>query len=247
MPSTDIYLKAGACPAHLALGDQSLKTLTRGELFSIFSAAETVLLGNSLLLLCENEIYSVEAFAEKPDKETAEEYLKTGQYYWNSGMFVWKAKTILANLEKFLSDATEPLQKIKADWAGPAQTQSLNEWFLQLPKISIDYAVMEKAQNVRAIKLNCRWLDMGSFAALADIITSDENNNIVVAGVSQLLDCHNSIVITEQKNHLIAAIGLENIVIAHTDDATLVCNVDQAQRLKELLELIKENTGEKFL
>ena len=196
---------------------------------------------------CENEIYSVEAFAEKPDKETAEEYLKTGQYYWNSGMFVWKAKTILANLEKFLPDATEPLQKIKADWAGPAQTQSLNDWFLQLPKISIDYAVMEKADNVRAIKLNCRWLDMGSFAALADIITSDENNNIVVAGVSQLLDCHNSIVITEQENHLIAAIGLENIVVAHSGDATLVCHVDQAQRLKELLELIKQNTGEKFL
>jgi mannose-1-phosphate guanylyltransferase len=116
-----------------------------------------------------------------------------------------------------------------------------------MPKISIDYAVMEKAQNVHAIKLDCRWLDMGSFAALADIITSDKNNNIVVAGQTELLDCKNSIIVTEDKGHLIAAIGLDNLVVAHTPDATLVCHIDQAQKIKELLEIIKASSGEKFL
>ena len=196
---------------------------------------------------CENKIYSVQAFKEKPDEKTAKEYLDTGRYFWNSGMFVWKAKTILANLAKFLPEAAEPLGRIKADWDSPAQQQTLQEWFPKLPKISIDYAVMEKADRVHAIKLDCRWLDVGSFAALADIISSDKDNNVVVAAQSQLLDCRSSIIVTEDHRHLIAVIGLENIVVAHSPDATLVCNIDQTQRIKELLELIKQRTGEKFL
>ncbi len=196
---------------------------------------------------CKNEIFTVEAFREKPDEKTAAEYLDSGQYYWNSGMFVWKAKTVLANLLKFLPEAAEPLAKIRAAWDSPAQQQTLQEWFVKLPKISIDYAVMEKAEGVHAIKLDCRWLDMGSFAALADIINSDKNNNIVVAGQSELLDCKNSIIVTEEKDHLIAAIGLENMVVAHSPDATLICHIDQAQRIKDLLELIQADSGEKFL
>ncbi|MHC4495150.1 MAG: mannose-1-phosphate guanylyltransferase [Planctomycetota bacterium] len=196
---------------------------------------------------CRNEVYSVEAFKEKPDEATAKDYLDTGQYFWNSGMFVWKARTILANLKRFLPEAAEPLARIQADWDGPNQQQSLKEWFVKLPKISIDYAVMEKADKVKAIKLDCRWLDMGSFAALADIINSDKNNNVVVAGQSELFDCKNSIIVTEDKGHLIAAIGLENMVVAHSPDATLVCHIDQTQRLKELLDIIQQHGGEKFL
>jgi len=196
---------------------------------------------------CKNKIYSVEAFKEKPDEQNAKEYLNTGQYFWNSGMFVWKAKTILANLAKFLPEAVEPLAKIQADWGNPNQQQTLRDWFVKLPKISIDFAVMEKADRVHAIKLDCRWFDMGSFAALADIISSDKDNNIVVAGTSEMLDCKNSIIVTEEKGHLIAAIGLENMVVAHSPDATLVCHIDQTHRLKELLELIEQHAGEKFL
>ncbi len=196
---------------------------------------------------CKNTIYSVEAFKEKPDEKTAKEYLATGEYLWNSGMFVWKARTILDNLAKFLPESTEPFQQIKTSWAGPGQQQTLKEQFIKLPKISIDFAVMEKAKDVFAIQLDCRWLDMGSFAALADIISSDKDNNIVVAGTSELLGCKNSIFVTEDTGHLIAAIGLENIVVAHSPDATLVCHADQAQKLKELLELIKQHGGEKFL
>lgn len=196
---------------------------------------------------CKNPIHPVKAFKEKPDKKTANKYLKTGCYLWNSGMFVWKAKTILVNLAMFLPEATEPLSKIRISWDGPNQQSAINEWFPKLPKISIDFAVMEKADRVHAIKLDCRWLDMGSFAALADIITSDSSNNIVVAAQSELLDCKDSIVVTEDKEHLIAALGLEDIVVAHSPDATLVCHVSQAHRLKELLELIREHTGEKFL
>lgn len=195
----------------------------------------------------ENTIYSVEQFIEKPDEQTAIDYIKSGSYFWNSGMFVWKARTILDNLEKFLPDSTEPLKMIKRAWGTPNQNRALEEWFVKLPKISIDFAVMEKADDIRAIELPCRWLDMGSFAALADIISSDEFNNVVVAGSSELLDCKNNIIVTEEKGHLIAAIGLENMVIAHSPDATLFCHIDETQRLKELLELIRKHKGDKFL
>ena len=88
---------------------------------------------------------------------------------------------------------------------------------------------------------------MGSFAALADIISSDVDNNIVVAEKSELLDSKNNIIVTEDKGHLIAMIGLDNIVVAHSPDATLVCHADQTNRLKELLELIESHGGKKFL
>jgi mannose-1-phosphate guanylyltransferase len=106
---------------------------------------------------------------------------------------------------------------------------------------------MEHASSVYAIRLDCNWIDMGSFAALGDIISSDANNNIVVAGHSEVLDSRNNIIATEDDGHLIAVIGLENMVVAHSPDATLVCPIDQTQRLKELLELFKDNDKEKFL
>ncbi|MHC4694639.1 MAG: mannose-1-phosphate guanylyltransferase, partial [Planctomycetota bacterium] len=83
----------------------------------------------------QNEIFTVDAFREKPDEKTATQYLDTGQYFWNSGMFVWKAKTILENLEKFLPEATEPVDKMRADWDSPNQQKALQEWYPKLPKI----------------------------------------------------------------------------------------------------------------
>jgi len=196
---------------------------------------------------CKNEIFTVDSFKEKPSEETARRYLADGKHFWNSGIFVWKAKTILAHINKYLPEAVEPLSKIAGAWDGPNQEQALNEFFPKLPKISIDFSVMEKAPRVHAIRLDCRWLDLGSFAALADIIQSDKNNNIVVAGQSELLDCESSVFVTEDAGHLIAGIGLENMVVAHSPDATFVCPVDKAYRLKELLELIEKRTGDKFL
>lgn len=196
---------------------------------------------------CKNAVYPVEAFKEKPDLETARQYVESGRYFWNSGMFVWKAATILKHLETFVPETVEPLHRIAAAWDTADQETVLAEWFAKLPKISIDYAVMERAPGVHAIQLDCRWLDLGSFAALADIVESDSHNNVVVAGASELLDCKDSIVVTEDKGHLIAVIGLEDVVIAHTPDATLVCHAGQTERLKELLERIESHGRTEFL
>lgn len=196
---------------------------------------------------CKNAVYAVEAFREKPDEEAARRYLENGQYFWNSGMFVWRAATILKLLATFVPETVEPLGRIAAAWDKPDQAAVLAEEFARLPKISIDYAVMERAPGVHAMQLDCRWLDMGSFSALANIIESDADNNTVVAGATELLDCKDSIVVTEDQGHLIAAIGLEDVVIAHTPDATLVCRADQTERLKELLALIESRGRKEFL
>ncbi|NLW83412.1 MAG: mannose-1-phosphate guanylyltransferase [Phycisphaerae bacterium] len=189
----------------------------------------------------------VEAFREKPDEATAFGYVQSGDYCWNSGLFVWKNRTILEQLREHLPECIEPLRKIQADWGCPSQQIAIREWFPRLPRISIDYAVLEKAKDVYAIPLDCRWLDLGSFAALADVIKSDADNNIVVAGHCQMLECKNNIVVTEDANHLIALIGLDNVIVAHSPDATLVCPANQSHRLKELLEEIHRHGREKFL
>ena len=196
---------------------------------------------------CENEIHPVEDFREKPDEDKAREYVDSGNYCWNSGMFVFKAATMLGHLEKFLPDSTEPLNKIGDAWGTDEQDEVLNEWFVKLPKISIDYAVMERAPKVFALSLGCRWLDMGSFTALSDIIGADTDNNVVVATCSKLLDSRDNILVTEDDGHLIALIGVENMVVAHSHNATLICPIDQTQRLKELLEMVNEHHGEHFL
>ena len=195
----------------------------------------------------EKAVHTIDAFKEKPEKKIAQEYLESGDYCWNSGMFVWRCETILNNLKRFLPECVEPLDAIKNSWGGPEQQQALQEWFPKLPKISIDFAVMEKADGVHGIRLDCRWLDMGSFAALVDILESDPDNNIIISGSSELLDSKNNIVATEEKGHLLAMIGVENMIVAHSKDATLVCPIDQGHRLKELLEKIKEHHSGKFV
>jgi mannose-1-phosphate guanylyltransferase len=193
------------------------------------------------------KVHLIRAFKEKPDQQTAQRYLETSQYRWNSGLFVWRCGTILQRLAEFLPESVEPLRNIQADWGRAAQQQTLQEWFPKFPKTSIDYAVMEKADQVYGISLDCRWLDMGSFAALADIIKSDANNNFIVAGYSELMSCRNNIVVTEDQDHLIAMMGVDNMIVAHTKDATLVCPVEQGDRLKELLEHIQKHKDGKFI
>lgn len=193
------------------------------------------------------DIFPVDEFKEKPDQQTAGEYIESGNYYWNSGIFVFKCETILNHLKHFLPGCVEPLRNIQLAWGGPDQHQTLLEWFPKLPRISIDYAVMEKADRIFGIPIECRWLDMGSFAALADVISADPNNNIVVAKTSEVLDCRNSIVVTEDKDHLLALVGMDNVIVAHSRDATLVCPISQAHRLKELLEKIKDHHQGKYL
>jgi len=196
---------------------------------------------------CTNAIHPVEAFKEKPDAASAQAFLASGRTLWNSGMFVWKAQTILDSIRRFLPQTRQPLEEIHRAWATPRQEAAVQEWFPKLPKTSIDFAVMEKAADVYAIRLDCQWLDVGSFAALGELIGPDANHNVIAAKSSELLDCKDTIVVTEDDGHLIAAIGMESVIIAHSPDATLVCPVSQAERLKELLERLERRGATQYL
>jgi len=196
---------------------------------------------------CVNAIHPVECFREKPDETTAWQYVTSGRFCWNAGMFVFRAQTMLDHLARFLPDSTEPLARIREAWGTPDQQAVLEAWFVRLPKISIDFAVMEKAPRVYAIRLPCRWLDLGAFRSLSEIAGRDEKGNVLAAACHEFLDSDGNIIVSEDNGHLIALIGVRGLVVAHSPDATLVCPIGQAERLKELLENVARHHGGRFL
>jgi mannose-1-phosphate guanylyltransferase len=196
---------------------------------------------------CQSAIHPVEAFREKPDAPTAQAYFESGDYAWNAGLFVWKARTILHHFATYLPRARAPLDAIGAAWNGPERERVLAECFAQLPKISIDFAIMEKAPHVYAIRLNCEWLDMGSFGSLRDVVRADGLGNVTAGGLHRLLGSERNIVVTEADDHLIALIGVQDLIVAHSADVTLVCAANQTERLKELLAQLETEKREMYL
>ena len=195
----------------------------------------------------QSGVHKIEAFREKPNHDTAKQYVEEGSYAWNSGLFVWKCTTILDNLKEYVPDCVEPLAKIRSAWGEPNQQAILDAWFPKMPKISIDYAVMEKSSCVYGISLDCQWHDLGSFGALRGIIQPGTDGNTVISGHTVFLDSSNNVVVTEDNGHMLALIGVEDMIVAHSPDATLVCPVEHADCLKELLEKIQQQKKESFL
>ncbi len=187
----------------------------------------------------DGQAFKVRSFKEKPSSELAREYYQSGEYYWNSGMFVWRAETILEQLGKFLPESHSKLTQIAQSWDTPAGPEIFERTFLTLKKISIDYAVMEKASGVLVVVLPCSWVDIGSWAALSDVLEADEGGNVVTASSAELIDSKNNIVVSEG-DHLFGLIGVKDLVVVHSPTATLVCHKSQAQRVKELVARLEE-------
>ncbi|MCP4707262.1 MAG: hypothetical protein GY869_01440, partial [Planctomycetes bacterium] len=197
----------------------------------------------------QDGINIVEAFKEKPNKSTAHKYIRSGNYCWNSGMFVWRADTILQKLEDYLPHNAQRLRRIGAAWNTDIWNDVLQEEFGQLDSISIDFAVMERAKEVYMCELDCQWEDVGSYQTLADSIgTVDQEENVAAPSTKCIwLDSQNNIAISESPDHLIAAIHVEDLIIVHTPDATLICRRKETDRLRELLTDLKEKGFEQFL
>ncbi|RZU33023.1 mannose-1-phosphate guanylyltransferase [Blastococcus saxobsidens] len=189
------------------------------------------------------------AFREKPDRTTAEGYLATGEYLWNSGMFVWRASTVLEALAEHLPASAEGLARIVAAPAGAARAQVLAAVFPTLPKISVDYAVLEPAAmepgRVLVAELDVDWLDVGSWPALASTLEGDGNGN-AVRGPVVVLDGSGNIVFSDDPDHLVALVGVRDSVVVHTADVTMVCPVADAERVKQLLAEVQERHGARF-
>ena len=184
----------------------------------------------------EGRAYKVDRFVEKPSLEVAKEYLETEEYLWNSGMFVWKLSSILYNLERFMPETFAGLRRIQASIGTPEEEEVLHKEFAQFQSQSIDYGIMEKAENIYTVPGTFGWDDVGSWLAVERIRKSNEMGN-VVSGNIITVGTHNCIIQGEKK--LIATVGLEDLVIVDTEDATLICAKDSTADIKKVLENLK--------
>lgn len=183
------------------------------------------------------------AFKEKPDLATAQAYLATGEYWWNSGMFVWRAATLLDQLRLLLPETHNLVNELAA------QPERLAEIYPSLVKISVDYAVMEPVSlgrgtaHVVAVRLPITWHDVGGFAALSEQLPRDQQGN-ATQGASVLVDAHDNLVINNaEPGRLVAVMGLSDTVIVQTPQITLVCPMNDAERVKELVAQVTSQLG----
>lgn len=180
--------------------------------------------------------FSVEKFVEKPDLETAKAYLASEQYLWNSGMFIWKTSTILKNLEAYLPETYQGLCKIGEAIGTDMEEQALERAFQAFKAESIDYGVMEKAKNIYILSGSFGWDDVGSWLAVSRIKRSNELGNVVNGNVVTV-DTRNTTI--QGGGKLIAAVGLEDMIVVDSEDALLICEKDHAGDIKKVLENLK--------
>lgn len=191
-------------------------------------------------------------FKEKPDRATAEQYVASGQYLWNSGMFVWRAATLMDCIERYCPQAHEGLSAIAAAWGTAKQNEVLERVYPTLPKHPVDTAVMERAAEdervtVVTVPMNVRWLDVGNWASYGETCDKDAHGNRLAADRAALLDTRDALIVSEDPNHLIAAIGVEGLIVVHTKTATLICRADEAERIKDLHAEIERRFGGDYI
>lgn len=188
--------------------------------------------------------YKVDRFVEKPTLDVAREYLASGEYLWNSGMFIWKVSTVFDKFKSFLPDTYTGLLKIRDSIGTEEQDAVLNEVFPNLESVSVDYGIMEKAENIYTLPGDFGWDDVGSWLAVERIKEKDASGNVVNGNVVcvNTKDC-----IIQAKDKLIATVGLKDIVIVDTEDAILICDRSATADIKKVLGILREDGKENYL
>lgn len=180
------------------------------------------------------DVLDVERFTEKPDLATAERFLREGDYYWNSGMFVWRASVILDEIRQHLPEVHRVVQAILAENAAHGNfQQAVEKHFAEMPAISIDYGVLEKSARVSLIPCDIGWNDVGSWQAVHEISEKDPDGNALQGNVIAL-GCKDSLIRAEKR--LVAAIGVEGVCVIETPDAVLISKSDQTQRVRDVVD-----------
>lgn len=179
----------------------------------------------------------VNKFVEKPDSITAEKYVADGNYFWNSGIFMFKASTLLEEVSKYTPEIYSLLKNF--DFTKSAEIPFTE--FDKMPNISIDYAIMEKSNKIALVELKSDWNDLGSWKSIYDVSNKDENGNVKIGNVIDE-GSKNSFVYSSSK--LVATIGLEDVVIVETEDAVLACKADKAQDVKKIFDTLKTNNDD---
>ncbi|HUW56158.1 MAG TPA: mannose-1-phosphate guanylyltransferase [Planctomycetota bacterium] len=183
-------------------------------------------------------VFRLRRFREKPNLDLAQQFIDTGEYYWNSGIFVWKVATILGEIEKYMPEHHELLSGIAAALGTPDEQKVVEETYPRFQRISIDFGVMEMSRTVYVIEADYDWDDVGSWTAIPKHHPMDLHGNTVLADFESVgtSDC----IIVGQRGHLVTAVGVQKLVIVHTADATLVCSRDAAGDVKKLVEHLQK-------
>lgn len=189
----------------------------------------------------KNNAYVVERFVEKPDLQTAEKYLESGRYLWNSGMFIWKISSILRNIENLMPDIYEGAVKIGKSFGTDSFNDVLVREFTAFRSESVDFGIMEKADNIYTIPASFGWDDVGSWLAVERINETDEDKNYIDGSVISENTHHATIC---GGKRLIATVGIDDIIIVDTDDALLVCSKNSTQDVKKIIARLKNQGRE---
>lgn len=194
-------------------------------------------------------VHRVARFTEKPPRAEAERFLASGNYFWNSGMFVWRKDAILAAVETHLPDLHAALGRLSAMRGKKNYPATLRREYARLASISVDYGIMEKAREVFMLEAGFPWSDVGSWLALYELRRREGESNVAAfpgGGDFLARDCRGVLAFSEEK-HLVAGIGVENLVIVHTADATLVCRRDRAEEVKHIVEELQRRKRKDLL
>jgi mannose-1-phosphate guanylyltransferase len=187
------------------------------------------------------DVHEVECFTEKPDLEQAVEMLASGDYAWNSGMFFWNVKRILEEFERQMPALADQLQVIAESWGTADQDQVVGEVWPEIIPETIDFGIMEGAERVAVIPAaGLGWSDVGSWESLFDVLDSDAAGNITRGGEHIALDSQGTLVYTAENPRTVVTIGTENLVVVDTGDVLLVCDKEQSQRVREIVQRLTD-------
>jgi mannose-1-phosphate guanylyltransferase len=184
------------------------------------------------------EFFTAKRFVEKPDAARARRYLKAGRFFWNSGMFVWSAETLRKAFQEHRRPLFRMAQRLRPLAGTKRFAAALRREYGKLKRISIDYALMEKARNIVMAKGDFQWDDVGAWSALESHFRRDPGGNVLI-GACAHADLRDSIVVSKER--LTALIGIENVVVVQAPGATLICRKDRAQDVKQIVELLRSN------
>jgi mannose-1-phosphate guanylyltransferase len=187
-----------------------------------------------------SQAYKVEKFIEKPSLKQAQGFLKSKNYLWNSGMFAWKAGNILEAIKTYLPGLYSGLEDIEAGLNNSSYSNRLARVYKRLKEISVEYGVMEKADNVYAVVGGFIWQELGSWSSLSGNLFAQDKDGNIIWGRHKGIDTANSVILAE-KDHLVGTIGVRDLIIVHTASATLVCKKDQTQDVKKLTQMLEKD------
>jgi len=200
--------------------------------------------GDAALFLGHSTVFKVSKFVEKPDRERAKTYLSSGNYFWNSGIFIWKASSIIRSFENHLPNISRVIEQYLDHLNTPAEANALDAIYDQFENVSIDYGIMEKADQVLVIPLDCGWNDVGTWSSLHGVWGDDSEGN-AVDGHALCLNSNGCIISSPHK--LATLIGVEELIVVDTPDALLICRKTNAQDVRKLQELLSERGYQNLL